>query len=423
MLKWLSSIFFLLSANLVNAQSWQWTILSPMPFPTSNNAVCAVEVNGSEQVYSFGGIDTTKIYSGIHKRCFRYDAALDTWSEIDTLPDALPKIASAASAVKGKVYIIGGYTVSSTGNETSSNRVHIYNPISEAFESDGATLPFPIDDHVQCVWRDSLIFVVTGWSNTGNVPKVQIYDPALNQWTAGTSTPSNAFFTAFGASGSIIGDTLYYFGGASGGSFGARRYMRKGYINPNDPTDITWTLMDDAPGDPSYRAACSSVENTIFWVGGSAVSYNYDGIAYDGSGGVSPATRILHFNNAVYQYADEINEPFGVMDLRGIAKLNNNRWIICGGMDSNQVVRPRTFLLENVSVGLPSPELNTWKITDTGDALQIQSPQIAEAYLMTVSGEVIHRFTASGEFTLSKTNFPVGVYFFVQDEKSIRLRF
>lgn len=379
MLKWLSSVLFLVLAFTGNAQTWQWTELSPMPFATSNNAVCGLEVNGSEQVFSFGGIDTSKIYSGIHKRCFRYDVGADTWSEIDTLPDVKSKIASSASAVKGKIYIIGGYTVTSTGNETSSNRVHIYNPVSEAFEPDGAAIPFPIDDQVQCVWRDSLIFVVTGWSNTGNVPRVQIYNPALNQWTAGTSTPSTAFFTAFGASGSIIGDTLYYFGGASGGSFDARRYMRKGYINPNDPTDVTWTLMEDAPGDQSYRAACSSIDNTIFWVGGSAVSYNYNGIAYNGSGGVSPSARILHFNNAVYQYADEINQPYGVMDLRGIAELNNNRWIVCGGMDSNQVVRPRTFLLESASVGLSSPELQSLNAKDLGDIFLIKAPQIAEA--------------------------------------------
>lgn len=304
MSKWLSTLLFLVFSLAGHAQSWQWTELNPMPFATSNNAVCGIEVNGSEQVFSFGGIDTSKVYSGIHKRCFRYEVATDVWTEIDTLPDGQSKIASSASAVKGKIYIIGGYTVTSTGNETTSNRVHIYNPDSESFEADGAPIPFAIDDQVQCVWRDSLIFVVTGWSNTGNIPQVQIYNPSLDQWTAGTSTPGNAFFTAFGASGSIIGDTLYYFGGAAGGSFDARRYMRKGFINPNDPSDIVWAQMQDAPGDPSYRAACSSLNTTIFWVGGSGVSYNYDGIAYNGSGSVSPSARVLHFNNAVYEYAD-----------------------------------------------------------------------------------------------------------------------
>lgn len=42
---------------------------------------------------------------------------------------------------------------------------------------------------------------------------------------------------------------------------------------------------------------------------------------------------------------------------------------------------------------------------------------------MTVSGEVIRRFPAEEEFTLRKEDFPAGLYFFVQEEKSLRLRF
>ena len=188
---------------------WQWTELSSMPFQTANNALCEAIVNGNEYVYSFGGIDTTKSYAGIHQRSFKYDVANDNWTEINSLPDTSGKIASGASFVKGRIYIFGGYHVLASQNEVSSNKVHVYNPSTDLFEQDGATIPIPIDDHVQCVYKDSLVFIVTGWSNTGNVPNVQIYDPSFDTWQAGTSTGEEMLFTLLLVHQDILLETPY----------------------------------------------------------------------------------------------------------------------------------------------------------------------------------------------------------------------
>ena len=87
-------------------------------------------------------------------------------------------------------YVIGGYHVfaditvrAQFGPGTSVGSGH------ETWLTDGAPIPIPIDDHVQAVWRDSLIYVITGWSNNTNVAAVQIYDPALDQWSVGTPGP------------------------------------------------------------------------------------------------------------------------------------------------------------------------------------------------------------------------------------------
>ncbi|MCR9172175.1 MAG: hypothetical protein NXI10_06770 [bacterium] len=404
------SIFLFLAAFTANAQNWNWTELSSMPFRTANNAVCEAVVNGNEFVYSFGGIDTSKVYSGIHNRSFKYDVAADTWTEIAPLPDSMTKIAAAASYVNGKIYIIGGYSVFANNNEVSSNRVHIYDPVTDTYETDGAPIPLAIDDQVQCVYKDSLIFVVTGWSNTANFPNVQIYDPSLDQWQTGTFVPTTFQYTAFGASGYIIGDTLYYYGGAAGGSFAARRFIRKGYINPSDPTDITWELMGEAPGDACYRAACSGTDDRVFWVGGSAISYNYDGIAYNGSGGVDPSARILHFNPSDSTYFDETTQPYGVMDLRGIAKLSNNRWIICGGMDTNQVVSNRTFLLESNSLSIPKNNIEYLKVAYGENGVTIWASEVCAMELMDVTGRVVQRFDSAQELQLLYDDFASGSY-------------
>ena len=422
MLKLNSLVVFILVTISSSAQTWQWTELAPMPFKTSNNAVCEATVGTDEYVYSFGGIDSTKIFSGIHTRSFKYTVATNSWSEIAPLPDPSAKIASGASFIKGKIYIIGGYHVLANNNEISSSKVHVYNPSTDLFEADAVDIPLAIDDHVQCVYKDSLIYVVTGWSNTSNFPNVQIFDPSLNQWQNGTFVPTNFNFTSFGASGTIVGDTLYYHGGAAGGSFAARKFMRKGYINPADPTDITWEQMADAPGDEGYRSACSSRGNTMFWVGGSSLSYNYDGIAYNGSGGVAPSARILHFNNSNYQYSDEITQPYGVMDLRGIAKLANDRWIICGGMDSSQVVRNRTFLLENTSLDLLESDLKSFVVKYIDSKVQIESPTNEKATLVDLSGKLILSFEANSIFEIDASTIEDGIYLFNQGQKVIRLK-
>ncbi len=412
--------FFFLSGTAIG--QWQWTELSSMPFQTANNALCEAIVNGNEYVYSFGGIDTTKSYAGIHQRSFKYDVANDNWTEINSLPDTSGKIASGASFVKGRIYIFGGYHVLASQNEVSSNKVHVYNPSTDLFEQDGATIPIPIDDHVQCVYKDSLVFIVTGWSNTGNVPNVQIYDPSFDTWQAGTSTGGNAFYTSFGSSGHIIGDTLYYYGGAGGGSFLAKKFMRKGYINPADPTDITWSLMPDAPGLASYRSACSGTENSVFWIGGSSVSYNFDGIAYNGSGGVAPSARVLTYNNLANDFADDFPQPYGVMDLRGVAKLSNNRWIIAGGMDSNQVVMNRTFLLENPSVDLKENSIQGYQVKYLESKVIVTLNKESASQLIDLTGRVVKKFEISSTVEISRMKFKEGIYKLIFDENSISIR-
>ena len=179
------------------SQFWEVTEVGTLPEPVSNNAVCKGFVNDTPFVYSFSGIDTTKIYSGIHLKSFRFNTVTGQVIQLPDLPDAMGKIAAGASRIDNVIYIIGGYHVFSNGAETSSSKVHRFDIASNSFLADGTDIPVSIDDHVQAVWRDSLIYVITGWSNTGNVPDVQIYDPVSDSWLAGTSTPNTHDYKSF----------------------------------------------------------------------------------------------------------------------------------------------------------------------------------------------------------------------------------
>jgi hypothetical protein len=345
----LKILYFLLLLIPFKAKSQSyWQDLTSLPVSVTNNAVTAAKIGNKSYVYSFAGMDSTKIWSGIHLDAWRLDVENQIWSALPPVPDAAGgKIAASASTVKNKIYVIGGYHVASNGSEVSSNKLHRFDPETNAWMTDGANIPVPIDDQVQAVWRDSLIFVVTGWSNTGNVPTVQIYNPSANTWAVGTPVPNTSNFKAFGASGVIVGDTIYYCGGAKPGTnFPAATILRKGAINPLNPTQITWTFTNTLPAQ-GYRMGAATMSGSPIWIGGSATTYNYDGIAYNGSGGVAPLDRILIYDK--YYSTFSLSEITGnipkVMDLRGAAQIGSDEVIVVGGMSENQTVTNRVGLV------------------------------------------------------------------------------
>jgi len=318
-------------------------IVGTLPEPVANNAVCEGFVNDTNYLYSFGGIDETKIYSGIHSRCFRYNIETGIAERIADLPDDRAKIASWASRIGDIIYIAGGYYVSSNGSEESSKKMHRYDIVNNEFLEDGADIPRAIDDQVQVVWRDSLIYLVTGWSNNGNVTNVQIYNPSEDSWVTGTALPNSNDYRSFGASGSIVGDTIYYFGGAGSiGGFNVQNDIRKGVINSSNPTEIEWSLIETQETKVGYRMASTSRANKIYWIGGSEVTYNFNGIAYNGSGGVPLSNRILELDADSLQWNEYSFEEVP-MDLRGHADVSENEKYLAGGMRFDQEVTDKIY--------------------------------------------------------------------------------
>ncbi len=406
-----------------------------MPVPLSNNAVAgARDGSGAYCYYSFTGIDSTLVRSGIRLNAYKHDGT--SWTSLPPVPDTLGKIAAAASTVGNKIYVIGGYHVLAGGAERSSDRVHVFDPQTESWLADGAAIPVPIDDHVQAVYRDSLIYVVTGWSNTTNVPNVQIYNPALDQWEAGTPVPDDNQFKAFGASGAIVGDTLYYAGGARlGFDFPIAGYLRKGVIDPSDPTQIAWSVAEDSNA-ALYRAAasvdlgCPQADNplpNVFWFGGSAVTYNYNGVAYNGSGPVAPLQDFWVQSELEGAGGDGIRLYDGfppddlpaLMDLRGMIKLPDpqDHYVLLGGMSEGRNVDGRGYLLGAFIVGLPDVQAGALDIrpTVTRGPVQIRPESIvamapAELSVVDIHGRVVLRQQVSPPANIDLSGQQPGIY-------------
>lgn len=409
--------FFSLSIS-IQAQSWQITPLPNMPESVTNNAVCEGFIGDTAFVFTFGGLDSTKIYSGIHQRSHRYNTITQVWSSIPDLPDNSGKIASGASRIGDIIYIIAGYHVLANGNEISSKKIHRYQISTNTFLTDGADIPKAIDDHVQAVWKDSLIYVITGWSNSTNVPNVQIYNPSLDTWTQGNYLPSSSY-KSFGASGTIIGDTIYYFGGARiANNFPIQKDLRMGVIDVNNPSQISWSSNIPDQNIAGYRMASTSVKGQPIWIGGSAKTYNYNGIAYDGSGGITPNNRsfLLHNSNWNILYN---TLP---MDLRGIASANDTTKYIVGGMIDNQQVTNQFIRLtwhQNIVNTLTPKQPSAILRISPNPAQEVIHISFAQAIHDT--NFIIYIFNQSGQVVLSQkitqnnqevniSHFPKGNY-------------
>ena len=327
------------AAQLVVNQVWK------LPQKVSNNAVCEGFVNGVPHLYSFTGIDSTKQHEGIHLKTFCVNLETGQSQVLENVPDTMGKVACGASRIDSIIYIVGGYHVFASGTELSSRKVHRFNVNTSSFISDAADLKIATDDHMQAVWRDSLLYVITGWNNTRNIPNVQVYNPASDEWILGTPVPNLDSYKSFGASGVIIKDTIFYYGGAASvPGFPIQYNLRKGVIDPNNASRITWSDVSMDMETVGYRMAATVVNGVSHWIGGSAVTYNYDGIAYDGSGGVDPLNRDLYFVPGdtfwTKTYVDQLP-----MDLRGIAKASETKQFVAGGMLGDQQVTDLVYEL------------------------------------------------------------------------------
>lgn len=408
-------LFFVMPLLSHSQGGWEWDVLPSMPEAVSNNSVIEAFSGDTLCVYSFTGISEGLEPEDIHLKSWRYNSILEEWTQLPDVDDFQGKIAAGASSVNNVIYLIGGYHVFSNFSEQTSEKVHRFDADANAWIEDGADIPVPIDDHVQAVWRDSLIYVITGWSQNTNVNDVQIYNPSDDTWTAGTPTPNSSTFKVFGASGTIIGDTIYYYGGTriSPFNFVATNDFRKGVINPEDPTEIVWSVEPDNNLQEGFRMACTSFGDEVVWIGGSEIAYNFDGMAYSGGAIVPPHQEIRTYNTVSQTWSFFENSPFAIMDLRGIAMAAEDEWIIAGGMTANAQVTDAVYRIRRGPVSTEIQGIPGLKAYCHADQLVVSSlPEGNYSMsLFDLSGRMVwNKFIQGGEHLMSMAELSEGIY-------------
>lgn len=320
-----------LTVAVVRAQE-----LPPLPVAVTNNAVASGTIDSVRWVVSLLGIDSTRRWSGITRGAFAWTSKTRQWRRLPDVPGPRGRIAASAQIVRDRVFLLGGYTVDSAGSERSVPNVDIYDPRERAWRR-GADIPVAIDDAVLGVYRDSLLYIVSGWHDTNSVQTVQLYDVVRDAWYPTTPIPGPA---VFGHSGGIAGNTIVFVDGVvrQAGPVKYRLIPQVwiGTIDPKQPTNIVWRAGPAHPGPSVYRAAVGRCGTQLVFAGGTDNPYNYNGIGYDGRPS-EPSALTFAFDTRRGEWAQGPRLGVPSMDHRGMAIVGDTAWI-AGGMRSGQVV-------------------------------------------------------------------------------------
>ncbi len=126
------TIFFILLLVFCYTTNAQVTITEVSTFPerVSNNAVCEGFIDNTPYIFSFGGIDSSKVYSGIHLKSFRYNTQTGTTIQIPDLPDSSQQLLALAVALGTLV------DSKSQSKKVRDDMVAVVNAIDELLESE-----------------------------------------------------------------------------------------------------------------------------------------------------------------------------------------------------------------------------------------------------------------------------------------------
>lgn len=324
-----------------------------LPSALANNAVAAAMVGGRPHIFTFLGLGSERDYRAITTRAYELDPDTARWARLPDVPGPVGRLAATAQAIGPRVFLFGGYSVAADGKETTSPATDIY-LVNERRYTRGADAPVPLDDSVSGVWRDRLIYLVSGWSTDRTVTTVQAYDPDADRWLAATPIPGTP---VFGHAGGLIDDTIVYCGGArmlgaAAPKYGPSAECYRGDIDAADPARISWRAIATHPGAPRYRAAAGPVSTTsqagILFIGGTTNPYNYNGVGYDGRPAEpEPASWLYDVARDRWIAGPVIDAPS--MDHRGLAAAAGAWWIVGGFAGGQRVSTTVTRLIPSES--------------------------------------------------------------------------
>lgn len=321
-----------------------WRVGPPLPAPVTNNAVAAATTDAGVVVVSALGMDSTKLPGGVTNVVYRWDrgAGADGWRVAAPVPGP-GRLGATAQAVRGKIYVLGGYTVQPDGKEHTTGSVDIYDPMADAWSA-GAPIPVPTDDAVSGVWRDSLIVLVSGWHEDHNISDVQWYDPATDRWSRGTSISGTP---VFGAAGSVVGDQIVYIDGAGvTGDTPPYALVEGDWVGTvtDGPSEVSWASPPAHPEPGLYRAAAGSLGNVALFVGGTDNPYNYDGIGYDGNPS-KPVRQVLAYAPGAAGWRNLAAPPIATMDHHTLGVADGTVFLV-GGMEAGQKVSSKVWYVD-----------------------------------------------------------------------------
>lgn len=384
---------FIASHVLLGQGDWFFSRLADLPEPVTENSLCEFETSGNNKfVYSFGGISNPVDYTSFHGKVFKYQVSANSWETIDDFSSLSGRIGMMVVNVNNRIFLIGGKELQADSSFTTVGDVTIYNPFLDTLEVNANPIPIPVENAVSSVWKDSLILVVSGKSSDSITSAVQVFNPSFNAWQQATPVPDELGFKVEGASGFILGDTIFYYGGSRGTILpNISNSLIRGEINPDDPLDISWSRVPNFTILPSYRSICSGHADKLFWLGGSTVGHDFKGNNSSLQNPIMPNTRMINLN--LSQNSNQVQDfeiPFAKMSTNTAAKLGGGNWLVGGGLDSLQQATNVVYLMTNFSYSDMDQALQppTFNVLEFDDYYKIVTGNIGNIMIADASGRV-----------------------------------
>jgi F0F1-type ATP synthase membrane subunit c/vacuolar-type H+-ATPase subunit K len=237
-----------------------WVTKKPTPNPRTSFAIAACE----NKIYVIGGYTNWSSSKGAYLETNMtevYDPATDSWGTKASMPTARGQM--TASAVDGKIYVIGG--IEDPLNGRISNLNEVYDPATNTWTT---KLPIPYGVYSHCsAAMDNKIYVISGQSDdrgqSGSLggPLNQIYNTETNTWTLGAAPPQPAHRSGAAATSGVSAPKRIYVLG------GEVDLMEATNINQvyNPQTDA-WNI--GAPMPTARQGLCVAVVNDIIYAFG-----------------------------------------------------------------------------------------------------------------------------------------------------------
>ncbi|BCJ36928.1 hypothetical protein Athai_44310 [Actinocatenispora thailandica] len=186
----------------------------------------------------------------------------DAWTPIANAPTTLQD--NAVSVNGGKLYSAYGFT----GSGDIKN-MYIYDPAGGTW-TQGASASDNRSGDPAHGFIGGKFYAVGGWADNGTPDtKLEIYDPSSDTWSTGATAPK-----AFAGAGSVVlGSKLYSIGGCTS-ECGQRTVM------VYDSASDTWSQAADYPEAISWES-CGAIAGKIYCAGGIGSASTRHGYVYD----------------------------------------------------------------------------------------------------------------------------------------------
>jgi N-acetylneuraminic acid mutarotase len=376
----------------------KWTATSTTNAPSARTGHTAVWT-GSKMIVWGGGTGSSYTRTG-----GLYDPATDTWTATSTLNAPTGRGRHTVVWTGSKMVVWGGSGI--TGGPVATGG--LYDPVTDTWNPTSTTSVPTARAWHSTVWTGSRMIVWGGWSGEGYVASLDtggVFDPAVNSWTAATST-TNAPSPRNGHTAVWTRSRMIVWGGYDGSN-----YVSTGGIY--DPATDTWTAMSttNAPPGRVWHSTVWTGSEMIVWggYGGYFVSLG-DGGIYSNPAVLPPLPSPADFYTVT---------PCRLVDTRSAPGASGGPALVAGAVRSFPVTGvcgvPSTAVAVSVNLTVTQPAAPGHLVLYPGDAAG--PPPVSNINFapgMTRANNAVVLLAANGG-TISVKNGSAGAVHFVLD--------